>query len=716
MGYPVASFTQLEFRFVNTAGGRRIGWRIAVAVASVVALLLGPTIAASADDPALSNFTVTGTPYVNSPTINEQAVAGAESLSPAPSSYAYQWYLDGTALDGATSRFFTPTSDEQEHSLSVSVTAYLAGYNPVIEQSVGTPVLGQITTTGASLSGIYAVGQVVTALPGTWTPSDVTLTYYWKVTGGAAITSGTDATSITLTDAETRGVTLLIRGTRAGYANGTYAELDIPAFSPDQQLPGRVTISGSPVHNFVLTAMTDASSWDPSDLTEPYQYQWNRNGTPIPGATASTHLVIAADVGASITATITAGSSEFAPASATSQPVVPVENRPVMPVPTITGTAEVGEPVTATIVENDLTRQYGYGLVWFVNGVQQNRGWNGNWFYPLSEAQVGGVITVESEAFPPSGPIYSDPSTPTAPIKDGTIHPVGITVSYGNTLGIGQTVTPTLTNVADNFDTSYEIYRDGVPVSSWQYPLTIADWHHTIYVIATESVPGFAPVVTQSRSIVVGDGQFTGNYHGFDGAPHVGLPETIDISGLSPAPATESIRWYLGTGTIADKLVGRGLSYVPPVAYDEKYLWAEVVLTSPHTEEFVDFTTPERIQPGTLPAQSAPVISGRPFTGSPFTASSGTAAISSVTYHYQWYSAASAAAPLVAIAHATSRTYVPPASLRGRVLAVKVTASKTAYASESTVSARSATLLSQTALVTHPAPAHGSSAAPHTLL
>ncbi|MGO8609334.1 hypothetical protein ACC848_40945, partial [Rhizobium johnstonii] len=55
---------------------------------------------------------------------------------------------------------------------------------------------------------------------------------------------------------------------------------------------------------------------------------WTRDGTDIAGATAASFRIGAADIGRAIAVRATASAPGFTAASATSEPVVPVEVRP----------------------------------------------------------------------------------------------------------------------------------------------------------------------------------------------------------------------------------------------------------------------------------------------------------------------------------------------------------------------------------------------------
>lgn len=64
---------------------------------------------------------------------------------------------------------------------------------------------------------------------------------------------------------------------------------------------------------------TDGGEWNVDDVE--LSYQWNRNGTPIEGATSDRYRLVAADAGAEITVTVTASKAEHSDGTATSDAV-----------------------------------------------------------------------------------------------------------------------------------------------------------------------------------------------------------------------------------------------------------------------------------------------------------------------------------------------------------------------------------------------------------
>ncbi len=76
-------------------------------------------------------------------------------------------------------------------------------------------------------------------------------------------------------------------------------------------------ITGSPRVGKTLTA--NPGTWSVAGAS--FAYQWNRDGSPIAGATAAQYTPVAADAGAAITVTVTASAEGYADGAATSKPV-----------------------------------------------------------------------------------------------------------------------------------------------------------------------------------------------------------------------------------------------------------------------------------------------------------------------------------------------------------------------------------------------------------
>jgi hypothetical protein len=118
---------------------------------------------------------------------------------------------------------------------------------------------------------------------------------------------------------------------------------------PDPAPPVNVSlpsIIGTPAVGSEVTANQGGWTGYPSIS---YTYQWRRDGVNISGATAQTYTIQAADYETSLTVVVSATNTEGGPVTATSPAVSVIGVSPsISGVPTISGTAEVGQTLTAS--------------------------------------------------------------------------------------------------------------------------------------------------------------------------------------------------------------------------------------------------------------------------------------------------------------------------------------------------------------------------------
>ena len=140
-----------------------------------------------------------------------------------------------------------------------------------------------------------------------------------------------------------------------GYSeNVTSAATDPVSRPPNQAATGQPTITGTPQVGETLTADT-SGIYDANGLTGvQYSYQWIRNDgnadAEIPGATGQTYALTRDDGGKAIKVQVSFtdgdGYSESVTSAAT-DPVSRPPNQAATGLPTITGTEQVGETLTA---------------------------------------------------------------------------------------------------------------------------------------------------------------------------------------------------------------------------------------------------------------------------------------------------------------------------------------------------------------------------------
>ena len=134
----------------------------------------------------------------------------------------YQWKANGSNISGATAATFTITAAQLGQTITVAVTGTETGYTTATKESAATAAVGAGTLTAPTptITGTAAVGSTLTAVPGSWGPGTVALTYQWKASGTNI--SGATAATFTITAAQLgQTITVAVTGTETGYTTAT---------------------------------------------------------------------------------------------------------------------------------------------------------------------------------------------------------------------------------------------------------------------------------------------------------------------------------------------------------------------------------------------------------------------------------------------------------------------------------------------------------------
>ncbi|MGN6754020.1 MAG: hypothetical protein ACTHJJ_15865, partial [Intrasporangium sp.] len=287
--------------------------------------------------------TISGTAQVGVPLT---AVSGA--WAPGPISFAYQWFRSGVAIAGATGSTYVPTATDYGKPLAVRVTGSKTGYTTAASTSANTTPVAAGTLSPApipTISGTVKAGYRLTAVPGTWGPAPVSLSYQW-LRSGAAISGATTSTYL-LTQADAgRQISVRVTGAKTAYATlaKTSALTAVVGGGVLTATPVP-TISGTVKVGYRLTAVP--GTWSPGPVT--FSYQWYRSGVAISGATGSTYLLGASDLGKRMTVRVTGSRAGFTSVAKTSAATASVvAGTLTAPTPKISGTARVGYRLTAS--------------------------------------------------------------------------------------------------------------------------------------------------------------------------------------------------------------------------------------------------------------------------------------------------------------------------------------------------------------------------------
>ncbi|MCR1782128.1 carboxypeptidase regulatory-like domain-containing protein [Nocardioides carbamazepini] len=278
----------------------------------------GSATSAAVGPIALGHFASIAPPSVEgTPQVGGRLSIAGNSWEPTPQAATYQWLRDGDPIDGATETSYLPGPADVDGRISVEVRVTRDAYEPAVLRSEDTTAvaLGQLDNTEEpTISGSARVGKTLSASAGAWAPAGVTPAYQWR-RDGEPIGGATASTYLLVpADANAR-ITVAVTATLEGYAAS-------PAVSPEV---GPVTydvvtslappsVTGTARVGETLTA-TDGD-WAPTGTAA--AYQWLRDGSPIPGATARTRVLRAADLGARISVEVTASLAGHDPGRTTS--------------------------------------------------------------------------------------------------------------------------------------------------------------------------------------------------------------------------------------------------------------------------------------------------------------------------------------------------------------------------------------------------------------
>ena len=342
----------------------------------------GDAAAAKANSPATGVPTISGTVQVGETlTADTSGIADEDGIDDV--SYSYQWLADDTDIDGATSSTYTLTDADQGKTIKVKVTFTDDAENEETLTSVATEAVAAKANTAPTglptITGTPQVGETLTADTSAIEDADgledVSYEYQW-IAGGTDI-DGATSSSYELTSSE-QGQTIQVRVTFTDDAENeetlTSVATAAVAAKANAAPTGLPTITGTPQVDHTLTAgISPIADQDGLDNVS-YSYQWISGGSDIDGATGSTYTLTASEQGKTIQVRVAftddADNEETLTSEATLA-VAAAANRQATGQPTISGTPQVGQTLTAdtaNIVDQDGLTGVSYTYQWIAGG------------------------------------------------------------------------------------------------------------------------------------------------------------------------------------------------------------------------------------------------------------------------------------------------------------------------------------------------------------
>ena len=308
--------------------------------------------------------------------------------------FRFQWVSnDGSAdtdITGGTDSTYTLVADDAGKPIKVRVSfTDRGGYAETLtsDATVAATVLANSPATGApTITGTAQVGETLTADTTVIVDDDglsgATFSYQWVGNDGNAdtdITGATDSSYTLVADDEGKTIKVRVSFTDDAVNDETLTSDATAAViaRPNSPATGAPAITGTAQVGETLTADTSGIA-DPDGLTNvSYSYQWVSNdGTAdrdIAGATDSTYTLVAFDEGKTIRVRVSFTDDAANEESLTSDATAVVAARPNSPAtggPAITGTAQVGETLTADtagIADNDGLSGVTFSYQWVSN-------------------------------------------------------------------------------------------------------------------------------------------------------------------------------------------------------------------------------------------------------------------------------------------------------------------------------------------------------------
>jgi len=309
--------------------------------------------------------TVTGTPLVG-----QVLRADAGAWSPKGVKLTYRWLRNGVVIPGANGTWHRLTRADAGKNIAVSITGTYPGKLSRTASSMATaPVsAGTIKPATPLVTGDPIVGSYLVAVPGTWSPSDLTFSYQWYADGERI--SGADERTWKVGKKRIgKTITVRVTGSGPGFKPVTAESAPSPKVVKEGETVGKV-IAGTPTINTTPTMVVgdkitvNPGTWGPAPVK--LAVRWLRDGEEIERPRYSwTYILTTSDIGKRIQVEFTGTKTNFTSATART-PLTPVVHpRLLRPTtgPKVTGSGLVGE---------DLTVDPG---VWLPSGTQTSIQW-----------------------------------------------------------------------------------------------------------------------------------------------------------------------------------------------------------------------------------------------------------------------------------------------------------------------------------------------------
>jgi peptidoglycan/xylan/chitin deacetylase (PgdA/CDA1 family) len=481
------------------------------------------------------------------PTISGSAQVGQTLSSdpgvwgPAPVTLAYQWLRNNAPIAGATSASYTLVGADAGQLMSLRIIGTKPGYNPswATSGASATIALGNLTTAAPTITGAVKVGSLLTANPGVWGPGVVSFGYQW-MNNGTVIAGATSGTYAPVAADYGSTLTVTVTGAELGYTSATTSSAATVAVALGDLVAPVPSISGTMQVGSALTTVPGV--WGPVGTT--LSYQWLRNGTPIVGATSVGYTLTPVDSTATITVAVTGTQLGYMPTTTVSVAAGAVAlGTPVVGIPTISGTAKVGQVLTVQ------AGSWGPGTVtlsyqWMRDGIPIMGAINS--VYTLGGMDAGTVLTLRVMGTQAGYTTGTATSVGTPSVASGTLTSHVPLITGTAKMGVALTASPGSWGPGV-VTLSYQWLRNGVAITGATlagYTPSMVDIGSRLSVRVTGTELGFATAsVASVPTASVALGTLIAPTPKISGVLQVGNLLTAVTDSWGPSPIALSYQW-----------------------------------------------------------------------------------------------------------------------------------------------------------------------------
>ena len=559
-------------------------------------LVPGPAPArAVPNNPATGQPVITGTPQVGETlSVDTSGISDLDGLQNA--AFTYRWIAAGSDIEGATGSSHTIAEDDEGLTIQVRVSFTDDAGNEEILTSAATeavqPVPNNLAIGQPVITGTPQVGETLSVDTSGISDLDglqnATFTYRW-IAGGSDI-EGATGSSYTIAE-EDEGLTIQVRVSFTDDA-GTKETLTSAATEAVQAVPnnpatGQPVITGTPQVGETLTVDTSGISDLDGLQNATFTYRWIAGGSDIEGEPGSSYTIAAEDGGLVIQVWVSFtddGGNPETRTSAGTEAVQPLPNTPATGTPIITGTARVGETLTADtsgISDAEGVDNAVFAHRWIAGGADIEGATGSS--YTIAAEDEGLVIQVWVSFTDDAGNAETLSSVATSPVEAASPPPNRSATGLPGIVGsarVGSTLTVDTSAIADADGMQDVVFRyqwiageSGISGASQKsYTLTSDEEGLTIRVrvsfsddagnaetlssVATSPVEAASPPPNRSAT----------GLPSIVGSARVGSTLTVDTSAIADADGLQDVvfryQWIVHDGRSHTAIDGaRGSSY-----------------------------------------------------------------------------------------------------------------------------------------------------------